>query len=111
MIRSDDDTVRLKTAFFLSTESSFIAEHFRYIMYTYKILMFSWYKDLTVLLKCITYPRLLTNIEVGNIDAVRGLLSIRDEILICPISHSVAGTLIDDICISQLHSRFLHLCY
>ena len=36
----------------------------------------------------------------SNIDTVRELLSIRDEVLICPISHLAAGTLIDDICIS-----------
>ena len=55
MIHSDNDTVKLMTPFFLSTEASFLAENFRYIMYTYKITMFAWYKELSVLLKCITY--------------------------------------------------------
>ena len=100
MIHSDNDTVRLMTAFFLSTEASFLAENFRYIMYTYNIPMFTWYKELSVLLKCITCPSSLLDIELSNIDTVRELLSIRDEVLICPISHSAAGTLIDDICIS-----------
>ena len=40
---SDNDTVKLMTAFFLSTEASFLAENFRYIMYTYNIPMFTWY--------------------------------------------------------------------
>ena len=31
------------------------------------------------------------------VDTVRELLSIRDAVLIFPISHSAAGTLIDDI--------------
>ena len=44
----------------------------------------------------------LSDIELCNIDTVRELLSIRDEVLICPISHSAAVTLIYDICISQL---------
>ena len=99
MIHSDNDTVRLLTVFFLSMEAS-VLENFRYIMYTYKIPMFTWYKDLSVLLKCITCPSPLSDIEFSNIDTVRELLSIRDEVLICPISHSAAGTLIDDICIS-----------
>ena len=59
--------------------------------------MFAWYKEL---LKCITCPSSLSDIEFSNIDTVRDLLSIRDKVLICPISHSAAGTLIDDICIS-----------
>ena len=46
MIHSDNDTVRLMTAFFLSTEASCLAENFRYIMYTYKIPLFAWYKEL-----------------------------------------------------------------
>ena len=53
MMHSDNDTVKLMTAFFLSTEASFLAENFKYIMYTYKIPMFTWYKELSVLLKCI----------------------------------------------------------
>ena len=100
MIHSDNNTVRLMTTFFLSTEASFLAENFRYIMYTYNIPMFTWYMELSVLLKCLTYPSSLSDIELSNIDTVRELLSIRDEVLICPISHSAAGTLIDDICIS-----------
>ena len=93
MIHSDNDTVRLMTTFFLSTEASLLAENFRYIMYTYNIPMFTWYKELSVLLKCLTYPSSLSDIELSNIDTVRELLSIRDEVLICPISHSAAGTL------------------
>ena len=100
MIHSDNDTVRLMTTFFLSTEASFLAENFRYMMYTYNIPMFTWYKELSVLLKCLTYPSSLSDIELSNIDTVRELLSFRDEVLICPISHSAAGALIDDICIS-----------
>ena len=100
MIHSDNDTVKVMTAFFLSTEASFLAENFRFIMYTYKIPMFAWYKELSVLLKCITCPSSPSDIELSNIDTVRELLSIRDEVLICPISHLAAGTLIDDICIS-----------
>ena len=69
-------------------------------MNTYNIPMFTWYKELSVLLKCITCPSLLSDIELSNINTVRELLSIRDEVLICPILHSAAGTLIDDICIS-----------
>ena len=87
-------------AFFLSIEASFLTDNLRYIMYTYKIPMFTWYKELSVLLKCITCPRSLSDIELSNIDTVRELLNIRDEVLICPISHSETGTLIDDICIS-----------
>ena len=44
------------TAFFLSTEAFVLAENFPYIMYTYKISMFALYKELSVLLKCITCP-------------------------------------------------------
>ena len=62
-------------------------------MYTYNIPMFTWYKELSVLLKCITCPSSLADIELSNIDTVRELLRIRDEVLICPISHSAAGTL------------------
>ena len=69
-------------------------------MYTYKIPMFAWYKELSVLLKCITCPSSPSDIKMSNIDTVHELLSIRDEVLICPISHSAAGTLINDICIS-----------
>ena len=100
MIHSDNDTVKVMTAFFLSTEASFLAGNFRYVMYTYKIPMFAWYKELSVLLKCIPCPSSPSDIELSNIDTVRELLSIRDEVLICPISHLAAGTLIDDICIS-----------
>ena len=46
------------------------------------------------------YPSSLSDIELSNIDTVRELLSIRDEVLICLISHLAAGTLIDDICFS-----------
>ena len=80
------------TAFFLSTQASVLAENFRYIMYKYKIPMFAWYKELSVFLKCIKCPSSLSDIELSNIDTVRELLSIRDEVLICPISHSAAGT-------------------
>ena len=90
MIHNDNDTT-----FFLSTEALFLAETSRYIT-----CMFTWYKELSVLLKCLTYPSSQSDIELSNIDTVRELLSIRDEVLICPISHSAAGTLIDDICIS-----------
>ena len=70
-------------------------------MYTYKIPMFGWYKKLSVLLKCITCPSTLSDIELNNISTVKELLSTTDEVLICPISHSAAGPLIiDDICIS-----------
>ena len=62
--------------------------------------MFTWYKELLVLLKCLTYSSSLSDIELSKIDTVWELLSIRDPVLICPISHSAAGTLIDDICIS-----------
>ena len=48
MIHSDNDTVRFMTTFYLSTEASFLAENFRYIMYTYNIPMFTWYKELVV---------------------------------------------------------------
>ena len=78
MIHSDNDTVRLMTTFFLSTEASFLAEIFRYIMYTYNIPMFTWYEELSVLLKCLTYPSSLSDIELSNIDTVWELLSIRD---------------------------------
>ena len=63
MIHSDNDTVKVMTAFFLSTEASFLAENFRYIMYTYKIPMFAWYKELSVLLKCITCPSSPSDIQ------------------------------------------------
>ena len=99
MIHSDD-TVRLMTAFFLSTEASVLAENFRYMYIMFKILMFAWYKELSVLLKCITCPSSLSDIELSNIDTVRELLSVRDEVLICPLSHSAAGIFIDEICIS-----------
>ena len=102
ILHSDNDTFRLMTAFFLLTEVSFLAENFSYIMYTYKIPMFAWYKELLVLLKCITCPSSLSDIELSNIDTVRELLSIRDEVLISPISHLATGTLIDDICISYM---------
>ena len=59
------------TAFFLSKEAPFLAENFRYIMYTYNIPMFIWYKELSVLLKCITCPSSLSDIELSNIDTVR----------------------------------------
>ena len=68
-------------------------------MYTYKIPMFAWYQELSMLLKCMTYPSSPSDMEMSNIDTVRELLSIREEVLICPISHLAAG-LIDDICIS-----------
>ena len=100
MIHSDNDTVRVMTAFFFSAEASFLAENFSYTMYTYNIPIFTWYKELSVLLKCITCPSSLSDIELSNIDTVRELLSIRDEALICRTSHLAAGTLIDDICIS-----------
>ena len=101
MIHSDNNTVRLMTAFFLSTEASILAENFRYIMYKpYKIPMFAWYKELSVLSKCLTCPSSLSDIELSKIDTVRALLSIRDEVVSCPIAHSAAGTLIDDIYIS-----------
>ena len=61
--------------------------------------MFTWYKELSVLLKCISCLSSMSDIEFSNTDTVRELLSIRDELLICPISHSAAGTLIDDICV------------
>ena len=67
MIHSDNDTVRLMTAFFLSTESSFLEENFRYIRYTYNIPMFTWYKELSVLLKCITCPSSLSDIELRTL--------------------------------------------
>ena len=93
IVHSNNDTVRLMTAFFLSTEASFLAENLRYIMYTYKTLMFAWYKELSVLLKCITCPSSPSDMELCNLDIVRELLSIRDNVLIsiCPISHSAAG--------------------
>ena len=62
-------------------------------MYTYNIPMFTWYKELSVLLKCITCPTSLSDIELSNIDTFWELLSIREEVLICPISHSAAGTI------------------
>ena len=62
--------------------------------------MFAWHKELSVLLKCITCPSSLSDIELSNIDTVRKLLSIRDEVIICPISHPATGTFIDNICIS-----------
>ena len=54
MIHGDNDTVKLMTAFFLSTEASFLAGNI--ILYTYNIPMFTWYKELSMLLKCITCP-------------------------------------------------------
>ena len=102
MIHSDNDTDKLKTTFFFSTEASFLAENFRYtcIMYTYKIPMFAWYKELSVLLKCVTCLSSPSDIELSNIDTIRELLSIKDEVLICSRSHLAVGILINDICIS-----------
>ena len=79
MLHSDNDTVRLMKAFFLSTEASFLASNFRNIMYNIKIPMFAWYNELSVLLKCITCPSSLSDIKLNNIhiDTVRELLSIR----------------------------------
>ena len=74
MIHSDNDTVRFVMAFFLSTEASVLAENSRYIMYTYEITMFAWYKELSVLFKCITCPSSLLDIELSSIDTVRELL-------------------------------------
>ena len=74
MIHSDNDTVRFVMASFLSTEASVLPENFRYIMYTYEITMFAWYKELSVLFKCITCPSSLSDIELCNIDNVRELL-------------------------------------
>ena len=62
--------------------------------------MFTWYKEFSVLLLCITCPSSLSDIELSDIDTVRELLRIRGKELICPISHFAAGTLIDYICIS-----------
>ena len=72
MIHSDNDTVKVMTAFFFSTEASFLAENFRYtcIMYTYKIPMFAWYKELSVLLKCVTCLSSPSDIELSNIDNI-----------------------------------------
>ena len=39
--------------------------------------MFAWYKELSVLLKCVTCPSSLSDIELSIIDTVRELLSIR----------------------------------
>ena len=61
--------------------------------------MFAWYKELSVLLLCITCPSSPSDIELSNIVTVRELLSIKDEELICPISLLAVGTLINDICI------------
>ena len=66
MIHSDNDTVRLMTAFFLITEASFLAENFRY-----KIPMFAWYKELSVLLKCITCPSSLSDIELSSLPLIQ----------------------------------------
>ena len=74
MVHYNNDTVRLMTAFFLSKEASFLVEKFSFIMYTYDIPMFTWYKGL----KCITCPSSLSDIELSNIDTVRELLSIRE---------------------------------
>ena len=43
--------------------------------------MFTWYKELSVLLTCITCPSSLSDIELSNIDTVRELLvlSIKDD--------------------------------
>ena len=101
MIHSDKDTVRLMTAFYSFQQKHYFRHFFfRYIIYTYKIPIFVWYKELSVLLKYITCSSSMSDIELSNIDTVRILLSNRNEVLICPISHSAAGTLIDDICIS-----------
>ena len=44
--------------------------------------MFTWYKELSVLLKCITCSSSLSDIELSNIDTVWELLIVRDEVLI-----------------------------
>ena len=98
VIHSDNDTVKVMTAYFLSTEAYFFSRKFLDILcILIKYLCLPWYKELSVLLKCITCPSSPSDIELSNIDTVRELLSIRDEVLICPISHLAAGTLIDDI--------------
>ena len=51
-------------------------------MYTYKIPMFVWYKEISVLLKCLSCPSSLSDIELSNIDTVRELSSIRDEVFV-----------------------------
>ena len=56
--------------------------------------MFTWYKQLSVLLKCITCPSSLSDIALNNIDTVWELLSIRAQVLFCLISHTAAGALI-----------------
>ena len=45
-----------------TTETHFFAENFSYTIYTYKIPMFAWYKELSVLLKCITCLSSLSDI-------------------------------------------------
>ena len=77
------------TAFFLSTEALFLTDNLLYIMYTYKISMFAWHKELSVLLKCIRCPSLPSDIELSNIGTVRELFSIRDKVLICPIGQQL----------------------
>ena len=78
---------QINDSVFPFNRSIFLAENLKYIYYTYKISMFAWYKELSVLLKCITCLSSLSDIEWSNIDTVRELLSI----IICPISHSAAG--------------------
>ena len=51
--------------------------------------MFTWYKELSVLLKCITCSSPPLDIELSNIGTVRELLSIRDKVLICPIGQQL----------------------
>ena len=73
MIHCDNDTVRLMLTFFLSTEALFLAENFRYSMDSCNIPMFTWYKESSVLLKCIACPRSLSDFELSNINTVREL--------------------------------------
>ena len=56
--------------------------------------MFTWYKELSVLLKCITCSSPPLDIELSNIGTVRELLSIRDKVLICPIGQQLEHLLI-----------------
>ena len=91
MLNSRNLTVFKLIRLFLQSDSSAFAENVRYLMYKYEIPTFVRERD---------FSNVISPIQLNEVDSVKELCKMRDNVLLSDLSKRDIQILIDVICIS-----------
>ena len=100
MLNSRNLTVFKLIRLFLKSDSLTFAENVRYLMYKYEILIFVWERDFSDVIKYVHNKQVISPIQLSEVDSVKELCKMRDDLLFSDLSKRDIQILIDLICIS-----------